>query len=189
MRVVSIFRHGPSSSNSLVNLFSTLGFRANIVNRMSEYIDSDLIVIPGVGHFGSSMKRFVEEGLDNLLSNLIISGKPTLGICLGMQMLGKTSDEDKSISGLGLFDFKSESLGSNAIIGWRKLENPLSEIYFHNHGYGVFEIKGVTEIYYDQIGFVSIFTKDKVVGMQFHPEKSQESGRKIIEYYCAKLWF
>ena len=174
-------------------------FAGNSVKEMSE---ADKIVLPGVGHFGKAVENIKKLGvLDALNEAVLAKQKPILGICLGMQLMAKKSEEGNT-EGLGWIDaevvkFKITNSLHYKIphIGWNTVEQKKdaallknipsnSEFYFvhayHMHNNQNQDILGVTNYEYS---FVSAIEKDNIFGVQFHPEKSHDIGNTLLENF------
>ncbi len=184
---------------SVYNAFKFLGCNIEITDNKQKIKNSSGLVLPGVGAFGDAMKNLDSLDIINLLKTEIQNGKPYLGICLGYQILFTGSEEDPGIEGLKLFKgkvirFKTKT---NKIphIGWNQIKKKNesaclkslpdnSFFYFVHSYYPVPEDKEIisTLTEYDDI-FASSITKDNIFASQFHPEKSQDDGLKIIKNF------
>ena len=163
---------------------------------------AERLILPGVGHFGQAMDNLKKLGLIAILNDLVIESKiPVLGICLGMQLMTKSSEEG-DVEGLGWFDCNTEKMkvGNNSIyklphIGWNTItfeqSNQLmegielnSEVYFV-HNYGVYNAPQNQILNHTDYGssFVSALQKDNIIGMQYHPEKSHDVGLQILRNF------
>jgi len=155
------------------------------------------IVLPGVGSFGDAITKLTEIGLfDYLKAN--IGRIPTLGICLGMQLLFSTSEETMNAKGLNLIPGKVFKLNNSLSIriphtGWNRLIPVLKPdfngyVYF-NHSYYCkpHDIKVIINYVLHGRFFPAIIKKGNILGTQFHPEKSKEPGNKILEYFVSMI--
>lgn len=155
------------------------------------------IVLPGVGAFGDGMKNLRERGFVPVLEEEVVQKKkPFLGVCLGMQLLAKKSYEFGEHEGLGWIDAEVKELdvkpplkvphvGWNTV-EWIKGDRPPSDFYFV-HSYHLVPnnrsvITGVTD-YGGEI--VAVVEQDNIFGTQFHPEKSQKDGLRLLEYFVG----
>ena len=156
---------------------------------------AEKLILPGVGAFGDCMSNLHQAGLVPLLQKYLQSGKPFLGICLGMQVLFDGSEEAPGIQGLGFFHGQVRKLTTREKIphmGWNKTvnkDNPLFKnlqnpyLYFVHSYHVVTDDKytiATTNYGYD---FVSAVNKDNIFGFQPHPEKSHNNGLKILENF------
>jgi len=161
--------------------------------------DSGAYILPGVGDFSNAMDRIKKLNLMPILLNLKYNTKPFLGICLGMQILASTSSENKISKGLGLIDLNVEKISIDHLriphVGWNKVVvekgNPLfqgipKDSYFYfNHSYtmvGANKNNVIAKVLYGT-RLVAAVQKDNIFGVQFHPEKSQESGLILLQNY------
>jgi glutamine amidotransferase len=184
---------------SVQKAFEHIGAQA-IITADADVIDqSPAIVLPGVGAFGDAMRNLREAGLDAAIHRVVEAGKPFLGICLGQQLMFETSEEMGQHQGLGLFRGRVRRFPDGALkvphIGWNQIhiqrDDPLlasvapeSFTYFV-HSYYVDPVdEGVVVTTTDYgIDFASIVGRDQVWGIQFHPEKSQDVGLRILENF------
>jgi len=155
------------------------------------------IVLPGVGAFGDAIAELQRKGLFNLLKQ-IIPAKPTLGICLGMQLLLNNSEESPGVEGFGIIPGQVKKLkitksirvphtGWNRVIGIR--EPYFSGFAYFNHTYycDVEDSNVVTALTLHGIRFGVIFNYGTILAMQFHPEKSKTVGENILKYWVTTL--
>ena len=188
---------------SVQKAFEKIGCNAIITNNHEVIKNSSKIVLPGVGAFKDGMKHLEELGLIDILNEEIIKNKkPFLGICLGMQLTAKKSYENGETDGLGWID--AEVIKFDFIVSDKKLKIPhvgwnnvnyqndnilfkdipnSSDFYFvHSYYFKTAEkyIAGTTDYGFE---FTSSVQKDNIFGVQFHPEKSQEVGLKILENF------
>jgi len=147
----------------------------------------DLLFIPGVGHFGEGMRRLKENGLIDFIEEHVEDGKYVVGVCLGMQLLFEESEEAPGVRGLSLIDGNVVKLKSKRLphMGWNEVifkDTFPSGYYYFVHTYRVVcekdYVLGTTE--YDGEIFPSSVRKGKILGFQFHPEKSSKIGRKLL---------
>jgi len=197
--MVGIIDYGMGNLYSVLNAFLSLGKKARIVTKPQELKSVDYCILPGVGAFGDAMSILSKTGMSSAILKFVKTGKPFMGICLGVQLLFGTSEESKSKKGLSLVEgdvvrFK----GSVKIphMGWNQMgivkKSPLlkgikdgSFVYFCHSYYVRPENKQevIGETNYTKM-FASVIAKDNVFGIQFHPEKSQETGLKIVENFA-----
>ena len=172
----------------------------SVSNEHNHISNADLIFLPGVGNFKTAMDKLKTLGLTNLLKELVIQEKkPIMGICLGMQLLFRCSSEGGTSPGLGFLDAEVTKLsdGKEKIphIGFNSVCPSKNSLMFKNighmdyyfvHTYCVskFEQKGVQVSYCDyNDNFVAAVEFKNIWGTQFHPEKSQGSGLKILSNF------
>lgn len=183
---------------SVQKAFEKVGFEAQITDDPKKILEAEAIVLPGVGAFGAAMKRLEEAELIEPIRKSINSGKPYLGICLGLQMLFTESEEGGWYQGLDLIPGKVKRFAEGLKIphiGWNQIkikkEVPIlkgiedeSYVYFVHSYYVIPEDKSIiaTTTNYGA-DFVSMIFFDNVYATQFHPEKSQKIGLKILENF------
>jgi glutamine amidotransferase len=160
------------------------------------------IIIPGVGAFSAAMANITSSGVADAVRRQAEAGTPILGICLGMQMLGNSSEEGGRTDGLGLISGKVvrlEPLADEAIphIGWNEVrfvanQKCLNGIQTSSDFYFVHSYRFVPDSPADILGmtpycgdFASIIAHDNVVGVQFHPEKSMKNGLQLLRNFLS----
>lgn len=185
---------------SVHNALFENGFDPLPVNRHSDFDGLSHLIVPGVGNFSAVMRHLEEDGLTAPIRDFAASGRPLLGICVGMQLLAIRGSEGGDTAGLGLVDGVVERLpaGSGRVlphVGWSSVRfvrdhpvldgvKPGRDFYFV-HSYAMLvedesEALGLTDYGAE---FVSIVGKGNVVGFQFHPEKSQANGLRLLENF------
>ena len=198
--MIGIVDYGMGNLASVANAFEYLGFDSVICIKPKEIESVERIILPGVGSFQAAMQSLIQDKWDQAIIEFGESGRPVLGICLGMQLLFDSGDENGPTDGLGLIPGEVKHLtpaSPNKVphVGWNSLniiqEHPLLERYrpgvdlYFVHSYQVLPKSTDHIITKTDFGgeFVSAVAKDNVVGMQFHPEKSQPYGLKILENF------
>ena len=200
--MIAIVDYNMGNLASVKNAFAKLGKDTVVESDPQKFKEYDKLILPGVGAFGDAMEHLRERDMIDSIKEFAESGKPMLGICLGMQLLFDSSEEFGKHEGLGLIKgsvihFDSSKFEENMKIphmGWNRMftkEHPLFEnldeehyLYFV-HSYHVNcenedDIIGTTNYGYD---FTSAVAHDNVMGIQPHPEKSHENGLKILENF------
>lgn len=176
-----------------------------IVSSLPEDLNNaDKIVLPGVGHFGMAIDNLKKLGLlDALNENVLVKKKPILGICLGMQLMAKSSEEG-NVSGLGWLDaevvrFKVSDKLKYKIphIGWNQVQNQKdslltkgipndSEFYFiHSYHFKCNSTSDILQLTEYEYSFPSAIEKDNIFGVQYHPEKSHDIGITMLNNFIA----
>jgi len=187
MKIV-IINYGAGNIQSIMFAIERLGFKATLSNNPAEIKAADKVIFPGVGEASSAMKMLLESGLDNLIPTL---KQPVLGICLGMQLMCKQSEEGNT-KGLGIFDVdvlkfspkvKVPQMGWNTIYN---LKSPLFDgiaeneyMYLVHSFYAPDCAESIATTNYE-VEYASALQKDNFYGTQFHPEKSGDVGEKIL---------
>ena len=196
--VASIVQYNVGNIYSLTKAMESQGFRTRLVSSGDDILASDLVILPGVGAYLTAMKQLKECGLDTALRQYASSGKGLLGICLGMQLLFNSSEENGGVAGLGILKgavcrFPQGSLYRVPQIQWNKvklrgashiLNGIQNEEYFYFlHSYYVTHIEPSTVVgltKYCDIEYCSTVQKDNIWATQFHPEKSGPAGLKLL---------
>jgi len=207
--MIAIIDYGMGNVSSIKNMLSKIKVNSIITNNINEILSSNAIILPGVGSFDIAMKNLGDLDIIPSLKQMIIEeGKPVLGICLGMQLMTKKSEEGQ-LPGLGWIDgevkifndideklnMKIPHMGWNSIV--IKQDSPLlsgleirSRFYFV-HSYHVIcnAMENVlTETTYGY-AFHSSFQHKNIVGVQFHPEKSHKFGIRFfmnfVDYFSC----
>ncbi|MDO9153948.1 MAG: imidazole glycerol phosphate synthase subunit HisH [Paludibacter sp.] len=192
MKVV-IIKYNAGNIRSVLFALERIGVNAIVTDNHEEIRTADRVIFPGVGEASSAMQFLKEKGLDELICSLT---QPVLGICLGMQLLCKFSEENNTHC-LGIFDetvkrfpdtvgFKIPQIGWNNIFGLKsKLFDGVSEnsfMYFVHSFYVESCSNAIAKT--DYIAqFSSAMQKNNFYAMQFHPEKSGEAGQRILENF------
>ena len=203
--MIGIVDYNMGNLASVINAFAKVGADATLECDPTKLDQYDKLILPGVGAFGDAMEHLKSNGMDEAVMAYAKSGKPLLGICLGMQLLFESSEEFGTYKGLGLIPGKVVAFDESKFdhpqkvphMGWNELfvqkETALfSELkkdfylYFVHSYHAVCDDKyaiGKTHYGYE---FVSAVQNGNIYGIQPHPEKSHENGLKIIENF-AKL--
>lgn len=200
--MTAIVDYGLGNLYSIANMLHHIGEESVITADKQILGRADRLILPGVGKFDEGMTRLESTGLKEIILSEVQSGKPILGICLGMQLLGKNSEEGEK-EGLGLINFRTirfafEEQHSLKIphMGWERVrflsnECPLTlglddkQRYYFVHSYhAVCEEQGIEIISCDYgYSFTAGVRKNNVYGVQFHPEKSHRYGMTLLQNY------
>ena len=203
--MIGIVDYNMGNLASVINAFAKVGADAKLESDPSKLSQYDKLILPGVGAFGDAMEHLKRNSMDEAVKAYAKTGKPLLGICLGMQLLFENSEEFGSTEGLGLIPGKVLAFDENRFdhplkvphMGWNELFvqkdtaifNGLDKdfyLYFVHSFHAVCDEKyaiGKTHYGYE---FISAVQNGNIYGIQPHPEKSHENGLKIIENF-AKL--
>ena len=198
---VSIVAYGLGNLGSVVNMLKRVGGEPKLVRTPDEILGSDRLLLPGIGAFDTGMRALDGQGLTPAIKEFAASGRPVLGICLGMQLLLDSSAEGRSV-GLGLIAGRSlrfrEDTGLRVPhVGWNLVEptreDPLvaglperSRFYFV-HSYRVEPADDAHTLGVTDYGgsFTSMVRDRNVMGAQFHPEKSHEFGTTVLRNFAS----
>ena len=193
--MITIIDYKSGNLKSISNGFKKIGVDYQITDDKEVIANSDYLVLPGVGAFGSAMENL--KPFEDIIKEHVADDKPFLGICLGQQVLMGASEESPGVEGLNLFKGHVEKLPSGVKIphmGWNKLviknDSPIlegidGEYFYFVHSYHVIPdddeiIAGVCE-YGSEV--VASLSQNNLFSTQFHPEKSGKSGLKILKNF------
>ena len=197
--MIAIIDYNMGNLLSVSKALEAVGGDIRLVDNAAELDKFDSIILPGVGHFGDGMEHLRSRGFEAPLNKAAQAGKNILGICLGMQMMLESSEEAPGVKGLGLFKGKVlrfPQVGEKVPhMGWNnvKFENkhpfmadvPDNSYFYFVHSYYVkVDDPACTVGSCEYINkFTAIIGKDNVCGTQFHPEKSQKYGLRILDNF------
>lgn len=194
-----IIKYNAGNIQSVLYALERIGVEAIVTDNVDEIQRADKVIFPGVGEASSAMRYLRERGLDNVIKNL---QQPVLGICLGMQLMCRFSEEN-NVECLGIFDedvkyFAKAADAGNKLkipqIGWNNIYNLKTPLFKNlpDNSYAYF-----VHSYYAALGDHTIATtdyilpyssalhKDNFYGVQFHPEKSADKGEQILKNFIA----
>ena len=188
---IVIVDYGAGNIQSIRFAFERLGFTAGLSDRPERIRNADKVIFPGVGEAGSAMTKLRQSGLDTLIPKL---EQPVLGICLGMQLMCRYSEEGKT-AGMGIFEtdvkcfppgLKVPQIGWNSI---HELKTPLFEgipenefIYLVHSYYAPLCEESIAVCEYG-FSYSAGLARDNFYGLQFHPEKSGKAGARMLKNF------
>ena len=200
---IVIIDYGMGNLRSVQKKFQRIGAEVEITSVLDKISKAEKLVLPGVGHFSNGVKNLKETKIWDVLNEAVLQKKiPILWICLGMQLMAKHSCEGGNVEGLGWFDaevvkfdvkdqlkHKVPHMGwNNAIISRKNIflqgvDNESMYYFVHSYYMKCNDEKDIltTTDYEDE--FVSAIHKDNIYGTQFHPEKSHDTGEKLIRNF------
>ena len=192
--IIGIINYGIAGNiHSVKKAIEKAGGNTLVINSPTDFGLVDKIVIPGVGSFKDAMHELENDGFIDPLKEF---NKPILGICLGMQILAELGFEFGKTSGLGLINAEVKLILCDAKIphmGFNKirvinsnelLDGVEDEEFYFMHSYEMVNYTDISALTkYDNHNFVSAIHKDNLYGVQFHPEKSRESGIKLLSNF------
>ena len=198
--MIAIVDYGMGNLRSVQKAFEYLGYDATITDQSKALENASHIVLPGVGAFRDAIAALKAKDLDGMIKKEVAEGKPFLGICLGMQMLFDRSSEDGEYEGLGLIgggevvrfdtDLKIPHIGWNTLYYNKRtaLFDGIDDNYFYFvHSYHAAKVANedveTTCVYGYE--FVASVNRDNIWGVQFHPEKSGDTGLKVLKNFGA----
>ena len=198
--MITIIDYGAGNLANVTNALNHLGIGSEIVTEPERIYSAEKIILPGVGAFAPAMERLKTSGLAEPVSEKARAGTPLLGICLGMQLLFTESEEGGLCRGLDLVPgrvVRFEGAMKIPHMGWNSLEfsrdvSLNSEIVSGKYAFFVHSYHCVPKnddfiIAKTEYGtrFVSIVGRDSIFGVQFHPEKSQQTGLALLKNFCS----
>ena len=204
MQNITIVNYGMGNINSVKKQMERLAVNVIVSSKSEDILSADKIILPGVGHFEKAMENLQELNLVDVLNDFVlVKKKPTLGICLGMQLMTNFSEEG-NVKGLGWFDaevvkitvddtlrFKIPHVGWNTIDQKKESDlnvglNSDSSFYFvHEYKVIAHEVKDILHSTVYSSEFTSAISKDNIFGVQYHPEKSQDIGLQLFRNFIA----
>lgn len=200
---IGLLNYKCGNINSLSSVFDYLNCESIIINNNNIQSVENIthLVLPGVGSYGYCIKNLKKSKLNIFLNNFIKKKLPTLSICVGMQLLGKKSEESPNVSGLGILNYDVVKFNNKNLdikiphVGWNsvqfkknigKFKKNLNYDFYFDHSFYV--TKNSSSIGKTKHGqdFCSVIENGNILSCQFHPEKSQENGIKFLEYFISK---
>jgi glutamine amidotransferase len=196
MKIV-VVNYGMGNIHSIMSTLNYLGVSEVVLSADFETMrQADKLILPGVGAFGKAMAQIREKKLDKYLDEIVLQGgRPLLGICLGMQLLGRSSTENGVDTGFGYVDGEVLRFDDTAVkvphVGINQVHvNAACKLYaglsgtpdfYFTHSYRMLSKVDINQSMCDYGGsFVASFEKDNIAGVQFHPELSQANGLKLL---------
>jgi glutamine amidotransferase len=196
---VAIIDYGVGNLRSVEKAFAAMGCVAVVTSDESILRSADRLVLPGVGAFAACMRELSSRGFDELVRERVKEGTPLLGVCVGMQMLFEESEEFGKTSGLGLLKgrvrrFSGDLPGELVVpqVGWNQVRQrgihplladiPNNAFFYFVHSYSCEADEQSVVIGETDYGtlYPSIVARENIYGVQFHPEKSQAAGLRLL---------
>jgi imidazole glycerol-phosphate synthase subunit HisH len=188
--------YGAGNLHSVYKALEKAGFNVLMTSQPKDAVDADALVLPGQGHFRQVMESFLESGFEEVVRSHLAARKPFLGICVGLQLLMESSEEAPGVPGLGAIKGtvkRFPELESVPQMGWNQLQKHhgpellqgVSDgafVYYANSYYVTFDdetLPGATTTY-SSVTFKSAVSSGSLNATQFHPEKSQSVGLRVL---------
>ncbi len=193
---------GIGNSLALVSMSRSLGHKAETVEDSTQLSSFTHLILPGVGNYSRGVDALDKGGFREAIMQFAHSGKPLLGICLGMQLLGSTSEESE-LGGLSLLNFRVDKLPTTSgakvpHIGWNfvKQTSPSKLLsggigsltkYYFNHSFALLGSENSASTGTSDSGgvFTAIIEQQNIFGVQFHPEKSHQFGKELLNRFLS----
>ncbi len=196
---IGIVDYGIGNHASIASCLKSIGFNVIVSDNKSVLDETDLLVLPGVGAFPTAMQALHKKDLVRYLKNKADESKAIIGICLGMQLLADSSDEGGHCAGLEIIPGKVMAF-SNAEchVGWNSIKSLTDESsfkssdddFYFNHSY-FYDGPNIYKVCFTKFNttYASVIRKQNTVGIQFHPEKSQEAGRVLLKKIISEVLY
>ena len=198
--MIVIIDYGMGNLRSVSKALEHLGAKVKVSSLPADIEIADKLVLPGVGAFKDAMRELTARNLVEPIRTYLHSQKPFLGICLGLQLLFPTSEENPDAAGLGIYPGKVQSFKSSDIkiphMGWNQVsltrshpclkDIPDQSYFYFVHSYYAVPVQSAVvagQCQYGEETFAAILATDTMFATQFHPEKSQEAGLKILKNF------
>lgn len=194
---VKIVATGIANIASLQGAFRRLGVDSALVEDPEVVASERLVVLPGVGAFGAGMERLRTSGLEEAICHRLATGKPLLSVCLGLQLLCRSSEESPGVEGLGVIDAPVVRFTTSHRIpqlGWNRVEAPMGARYltsgfaYFANSFCVRDLSGVDAVATAEYGhsFVAAFERGDLLACQFHPELSGAYGAGLLQRWVER---
>jgi imidazole glycerol-phosphate synthase subunit HisH len=197
---VAIIDYGVGNLRSVEKAFAATGCEASISSDESFLRRAERLVLPGVGAFAACMKALTERGFDRVVHERASAGTPLLGVCVGMQLLFEESEEFGSTRGLGFLKGSVRKFDGDLVVpqvGWNRIHQQRPHALFEGIADGAFcyfvhsfyceprdEAVVVGETEYGR-RYASVVADKNICGVQFHPEKSQDVGLRMLRNFAG----
>jgi glutamine amidotransferase len=199
---VAIIDYGVGNLRSVEKAFAATGCDAVVSGEREVLRSADRLVLPGVGAFSACMHALCERGFDQVVREKVSQGTPVLGVCVGMQLLFEESEEFGRTRGLGLLSGRVRRFANDLVVpqvGWNQIRqrSPHSLFsgieddaffYFVHSYYCEPALSGITigETDYG-MNYASVVAQENLCGVQFHPEKSQSAGLRLLHNFALRV--
>lgn len=201
--MVAIIDYGAGNLSSVKKALDYLGAESEITQDRDKILSASHVILPGVGSFGDAMNSMQERGLVETVKEAALSGKPFLGICLGLQLLFEESDESPDVKGLGLLKGRIVTIPKDKGLkvphmGWNSVElkqkngifdgiDDESYFYFvHSYYLKDADVDVVAGVTHYGVEIQCAVQKGNLSATQFHPEKSSKAGLKLLENFLKE---
>jgi glutamine amidotransferase len=200
MPKIAIIDYGVGNLRSVEKAFAATGCDAAVSSDEKILRQAERLVLPGVGAFGACMKALTERGFDELVRERVAQGTPLLGVCIGMQMLFEESEEFGATPGLRILPGRVRRFSGELVVphvGWNQIRQRLAHklfagiadqsFFYFVHSYYCEPGDPASVVGETEYGgrYASVVARDNVCGVQFHPEKSQAAGLRLLSNFAA----
>lgn len=204
MEDIAIIDYGVGNLRSVEKAFAAAGHEAVISDDETMLRRAKGLVLPGVGAFATCMKELSDRGFDELVRERVALGTPLLGVCVGMQMLFEESDEFGKSAGLGLLRGRVRRFSDDLVVpavGWNQIRKRTSHpllgeiedgaFFYFVHSYYCEPVDEAIVLAETDYGttYASVVAQNDLYGVQFHPEKSQIVGQRLLSNFAGRVRF
>jgi glutamine amidotransferase len=203
--MIAVVDYGASNVSSVLRGLRAVGADAAVTEEPETVRRAPRVVVPGVGNFAPAMRRLEESGLADAVREAARDGRPVLGICVGLQLFFESSEEAPGVPGLGLLAGRVKRFATDLPVphvGWAKVtltrrgrEHPALQgafpsgdaFFYHVHSYHPDGVERAADLAEAEYGapFPTIVGRDNLLGVQFHPEKSQAAGLALLQGFAG----
>ena len=195
---ITLIDLGYGNNKSIINALKYIEIDTVVTNKVKNILNSDMLILPGVGAFNTGVEYLEKFNLiDTIKETTLIKKRKILGICLGMQLMGKSSEEAKNKNGLNFFDIKFKKFSEKISVphmgfnesfskNFSLTQNIQSCFFYFAHSFKALinKRKKYKTLTCNHGGnFIAGIEKDNFFGVQFHPEKSQNNGLKVLKNF------
>jgi glutamine amidotransferase len=195
MKKCLILDYDVGNISSIRTFFRDNNYVVDFGNSAKDIAEADLLILPGVGSFNTAATAIDRNGSGESIRNRHSANKPILGICLGFQLLTQKSAESPDSNGLGIFNGTTKRLKEYSRIGWGKIECAFEENYgfddyfYFNHSFGIYDVSDSRiSAFSGSSRYRALTVVNNTVGVQFHPERSQKSGKEFLMWLEKNIW-
>ena len=194
MKSCLILDYGVGNIGSLYSFFKSHDYQVSYGNTPNQIEDAGLLIMPGVGSFKEASRNLEAYKLNSPIMERHFAKKPILGVCLGLQLMTHGSEESLGSKGLGIVEGFTRRLPDFSRVGWDSIDSSFceelsKEFFYFNHSYAIYDECGNSLSANSFSGkYKALIVENTTIGVQFHPEKSQESGAKFLNWAENKVW-
>lgn len=203
--MIAVVDYGVNNLASVVRALRASGHPAELVAQPEQVRQAERVLLPGVGHFGQASRTLASTGLGEALLEVAAAGRPVMGICLGLQLFFELSDEAPGARGLGLLPGRVQRFSTTLPVphvGWARVDLTApgrrhallsgafpsqADFFYHVHSYHPAGLPDNAVLATGEYGnvFPTIVGSGPVIGVQFHPEKSQSAGLALLAAFAT----
>ena len=202
--MIAVVDYGVNNLASVVRALNAGGHAGSLTNDPEQVRRAERVLVPGVGNFGQGSRTLASTGLAEAVGEVAQAGRPVMGICLGLQLFFKGSEEAPEARGLGLLPGRVRRFSSGLPVphvGWARVDltkhgrshamvselfGETPQFFYHVHSYYPTDLPEDAVLGTGDYGgvFPTLVGRDSVIGAQFHPEKSQQSGIQLLSAFA-----